>query len=159
MTGLSPRTARRRPQTVPAPGPRGATAALARGGETDVPPFPPALGLEGRLVTFAASLLVGAAAIHVGATAVGVAGARGYGHAVLTALFGALVWGLLDGIPLLGGLLALVAWVGVVRWRYSGGWLRSAVVGVAAWIAAVVVLAALELFGIGAVSALGVPGA
>lgn len=124
-----------------------------------VPPLLQMPGLEGRLVTFAASLLVGAAAIHVGATAVGVADARGYGHAVLTALFGALVRALLDGIPLLGGLLALVAWVGVIRWRYRGGWLRSAVVGGAAWIAAVVVLAALELFGVGSVSALGVPGA
>lgn len=124
-----------------------------------MPPFAPPLGLGDRLVTFAASLLVGAGAIHAGAAAVGVAGGRGIAHAALTALVGALVWALLDAIPLLGGLLALVAWVGVVRWRYDGGWLRSAVVGVAAWAAAVVALAALELIGIGSVSALGVPGA
>lgn len=124
-----------------------------------MPPFPPTPGFEDRLVTFAASLLVGAGAIHAGAAAVGVADARGYAHAVLTALVGALVWALLDPIPLLGGLLALVAWIGVIRWRYAGGWLRSAVVGVVAWVAAVVALAALELVGVGAVSALGVPGA
>lgn len=125
---------------------------------TAVPPFAPPLGLEDRLVTFAASLLVGAAAIHAAAAAIAVADGRGYANAVLTALAGALVWALLDPIPLLGGLLALVAWVGVIRWRYSGGWLRSAVVGVAAWAAAVVALAALELLGVGGVSALGVPG-
>jgi hypothetical protein len=124
-----------------------------------VPPVPPLPGVEDRLVAFAASLLVGAGAIHAGATVVGVAGGRGYAHAVLTALVGALAWALLESVPLLGGLLALVAWVGVVRWRYDGGWLRSGAVGVAAWAAAVLVLAALDLFGVGAVSALGVPGA
>ncbi|MFB6280687.1 MAG: hypothetical protein ABEH40_01545 [Haloferacaceae archaeon] len=124
-----------------------------------MPPIVPPLGVEERLVTFAASLLVGGGAIHAGAVAVGVADGRGYAHATLTALVGAVVWALLAGIPLLGGLLALVAWVGVVKWRYAGGWLRSAVVGIVAWAAAVIVLAALELVGIGAVSALGVPGA
>ncbi|MFB6302166.1 MAG: hypothetical protein ABEH78_04830 [Haloferacaceae archaeon] len=124
-----------------------------------MPPFSPALGIEDRLITFAASLLVGGAAIHIGATAIGVADGRGYAHAVLTALVGALAWALLEPIPLLGGLLALVAWVAVVKWRYRGGWLRAAVVGIVAWAAAVVALAALDLLGLGSVSALGVPGA
>jgi len=88
-----------------------------------------------------------------------VADARDYGHAVLTALLGALVWALLEPIPLLGGLLAIVAWVAVVKWRYRLGWIGSIAIGIAAWAAAVVVLAALELVGIGSVSALGVPGA
>jgi hypothetical protein len=29
-----------------------------------------------------------------------------------------------------GGLLAIVAWVAVVRWRYSGGWLRAGATGI-----------------------------
>ncbi|MFB6081132.1 MAG: hypothetical protein ABEJ81_09055 [Haloferacaceae archaeon] len=119
-------------------------------------PLPPTHGLDDRLVTFAASLLIGGAAIHAGAATL--SDARSYAHAVLTALLGALVWALLEPVPLLGGLLALVAWVGVVKWRYHGGWIRSAAVGVAAWAVAVVVLAALDLIGIGSVSALGVPG-
>jgi len=89
-----------------------------------------------------------------------VADARDYGHAVLTALLGALVWALLEPIPLLGGLLAIVAWVAVVKWRYRLGWIGSICDRyrrLAA--AAVVVPAALELVGIGSVSALGVPGA
>jgi len=68
-----------------------------------------------------------------------VADARDYGHAVLTALLGALVWALLEPIPLLGGLLAIVAWVAVVKWRYRLGWIGSIAIGIAAWAAAVVV--------------------
>ncbi|WP_254766755.1 hypothetical protein [Salinilacihabitans rarus] len=122
-----------------------------------MPATPAAVGLDDRLVTFAASLLLGGAAIHAGAYAV--AEARSYADAVVTALLGALVWALFEPVPLLGGLLALVAWVGVVRWRYRSGWLRSAAIGVAAWAAAVVALAALDLLGLGAAGALGVPGA
>lgn len=121
-----------------------------------MPPLP-AVGAEDRLVTFAASLLVGGVAVHLGASLA--SDGRGLGHAVLTALLGAVVWALLEPIPLLGGLLAALAWVGVVKWRYRGGWLRAGAIGVVAWVAAVVVLAALELVGVGAVSALGVPGA
>lgn len=113
--------------------------------------------LDDRLVTFVVSVLLGGVAIHVGALVA--SDARGYAHAVLTALVGAVVWALLEPVPLIGGLLALVAWVAVVRWRYPGGWLRAGATGVVAWAAAVVVLAALDLFGVGGVSALGVPGA
>lgn len=121
-----------------------------------MPPIPTP-GVEDRLLTFAVSLLVGGVAIHAGALVV--SDARGYAHAVLTALVGAVVWTVLEPLPVIGGLLALLAWIGVVRWRYRGGWLRATGVGVAAWAAAVVILAALDLLGVGAVSALGVPGA
>ncbi|QLK24369.1 hypothetical protein HYG81_09535 [Natrinema zhouii] len=115
------------------------------------------IGLEDRLLTFAVNLLIGGMALHVGTHVV--SDTREYAHAVLTALLGALVWALLEPVPLLGGLLAVVAWVAVVKWRYRHGWVRSSAVGIAAWAAAVVVLAALELAGIGSVSTLGVPGA
>ena len=113
--------------------------------------------LDDRLVVFAASLLVGGVAIHAAATQFGVPGE--YGDAVLTALLGAIVWSLLDGVPFVGGLLALVAWVGVIKWRYPLGWLRASLVGVGAWAVATVVLAALALLGLGSLDALGVPGA
>ncbi|QCS41022.1 hypothetical protein [Natrinema versiforme] len=123
-----------------------------------MPPLaqPASIGLEDQLLAFAVSLLIGGVALHVGTHVV--ADARDYGHAVLTALLGALAWTLLEPVPLLGGLLALTAWIAVVKRRYRLGWLRSLGVGAAAWAAAVVVLAALELVGIGSVSALGVPG-
>ena len=121
-------------------------------------PAPPAsVGIEHRLLTFAISLLVGGGALHVGTHVV--SDGQDFAHAVLTALLGAIVWALLEPVPLLGELLAIVAWIGVVRWRYQLGWLHSVGVAVVAWTAAVVVLAALELLGIGPVSALGVPGA
>lgn len=122
-----------------------------------MPAVPPGFGVEDRILTFAASLLIGGTAIHVGASAV--SDARSFAQAVLTALLGAVVWALLEPVPLIGGLLALVAWVGVIKWRYRGGWLRAGVVGVAAWAVAVVALAALDLVGIGSLSAFGVPGA
>ncbi|MCG1003328.1 MULTISPECIES: hypothetical protein [Halobacterium] len=109
------------------------------------------------VVVFAGSLLVGGVAIHVAANYV--AGAGEYGDAVLTALFGAVAWALLDGVPLVGGLLALVAWVAVIKWRYPVGWTRAGIIGVAAWAVATVVLAALALLGVGSLGALGVPGA
>ncbi|WP_243838032.1 hypothetical protein [Halobacterium sp. R2-5] len=108
------------------------------------------------IIVFAGSLLVGGVAIHVAASYV--AGAGEYGDAVITALLGAVVWALLDGVPLVGGLLALVAWVGVIKWRYPVGWTRAAIIGVAAWAVATVVLAALALLGVGSLNALGVPG-
>ena len=122
-----------------------------------MPPLASAVDVGDRLLAFAASLLVGGAAIHAGAHVA--AETRSYAHAVLTALLGALVWALFEPVPLVGSLLALVAWVALIKWRYRGGWLRAALVGGAAWAAAVVALAALELLGLGSVSALGVPGA
>ncbi|GAA0275654.1 hypothetical protein [Halobacterium noricense] len=112
--------------------------------------------IDDSVVVFAGSLLVGGVAIHVAASYV--AGAGEYGDAVLTALLGAIVWALLDGVPLIGGLLALVAWVGVIKWRYPVGWTRAGIIGVAAWAVATVVLAALTLVGVGSLDALGVPG-
>lgn len=113
------------------------------------------------VVVFAVSLLIGGAAIHVAASYAVYRDQPGqltFEHALLTALLGAVVWALLEWVPLVGALLALVGWVAVIRWRYPGGWVKAAVTGAAAWAAAVVVLAALELVGFGAVSALGVPG-
>lgn len=114
------------------------------------------------VIVFAVSLLIGAAAIHVASSYAvyrGQPGSLSFEHALLTALLGAVVWALLEWVPLVGALLALVGWIAVIKWRYPGGWVKAAVTGAAAWAAAVVVLAALEIVGIGAVSALGIPGA
>lgn len=114
------------------------------------------------VVVFAVSLLIGGAAIHVATEHVVYRdgfGAATFDHAIVTALLGAIAWALLAWVPLIGSLLGLAGWIGVIRWRYPGGWIKAGVTGAAAWAAAVVVLAALELLGVGAVSALGVPGA
>lgn len=114
------------------------------------------------VIVFAISLLIGGAAIYIAARHAvykGQPGGLTFEHAVVTALLGAVVWALLAWVPLVGSLLALVGWIGVIRWRYPGGWIKAGVTGAAAWAAAVVVLAALELLGIGSISALGIPGA
>lgn len=83
----------------------------------------------------------------------------GYDHAVLTAVIGGVAWAFLAPIPLVRPVVGLAAWVGVLKWRYPVGWNWAAGVGVAAWIAAGVAVAALELVGIDAVNVVGVPGA
>lgn len=114
-------------------------------------------GTAERLLGLLLGLLVGGLALFAGGRFV--AAERGYDHAVLTAVLGALAWALLSPIPLVGPAVALVAWVAVLKWRYPVGWPRAAAVGVAAWVVAVVVVAALGLLGIPVTGAVGVPGA
>jgi len=111
-------------------------------------------------VLFAASLLVGAVGIYAGArVATGVDSLAG---AAVTALAGAVVWALVDlflgWIPLLGPAATVVAYVGVVKWRYPGGWLTAAAIALVAVVTASVVLWALGTLGVGGVDAFGVPG-
>lgn len=119
-------------------------------------------GVETTLLVFAVSLLVGGFGIHVGAKLA--LKNRGFSHAVVTALFGAVAWALVQllfeqvGIGgLLSSVAALLVWVWVIRWRYRVGWLRASVIGVGAWLGALVVLFLLALVGLD-VGALGVPG-
>lgn len=114
------------------------------------------MGLLASLVTFFVSLLVGGLAIFVAASIV--AGTRNYEYAVFTALVGAIVWGVTDAflgwVPLVGDVLPLVAWVWAVKWRYRGSWLEAGIIGLLAWVAAVLLLSVLGFLGVGAV---GVP--
>lgn len=118
----------------------------------------------GSVVVFVVSLLVGGAAIHLGATFA--LKGRDYSHAVVTALLGALAWTGVEvalawasvDVGSLASVLALLVWVGVVKWRYRAGWLRAGVIGLFAWVAALVVLSLLSTLGVGAVDAYGVPG-
>jgi hypothetical protein len=116
------------------------------------------------VIVFVVSLLVGGAAIHLGATFA--LKGKDYTYAIVTALLGSLAWtGVEVGLSLvdvslgsLASVLALVVWVGVVKWRYSAGWLRAGLIGVFAWIAALLVLSVLSALGVTAVDAYGVPG-
>ena len=112
------------------------------------------------LIGFVVGVLVGGIALASGARFVyrdrGVS--TNLERGVVTALIGALVWALLARVPLLGTLLASVGWLGLLKWRYPGGWTRAAVLAVAAWAVAVVVLAALSLVGVDSLSAVGIPG-
>jgi hypothetical protein len=118
------------------------------------------MGLVDSVVGFVVSLLVGGFGIYVGARFV--VGERDYGHAVVTALVGAVVWAVvglfLGWVPLVGVLLTLLAYVAVVNWRYPGGWVEAAGIALVAWAASLVTLAVLSLLGVGSLSAFGVPG-
>ncbi|ODR79092.1 hypothetical protein BG842_24970 [Haladaptatus sp. W1] len=113
------------------------------------------------IIVFIVSLLIGGFGIYAGAR-VTTEYAGSYGHAIVTALIGSIVWGIISffvgWIPILGALLALVAWVGVINWRYPGGWGTAIVIGLVAWFAAAIVLYLFALFGIVASGALGIPG-
>lgn len=119
-------------------------------------------------VVFLSSLLIGTIAIIAGARLI-VDSDAGPGNAVLTALIGALVWAVsslalewlpsLGWLPILGVAAMLIAWIGVVNWRYPGGWPTAAAIGFTAWIVAVAIVYALAFVGVVAPDALGVPGA
>ena len=76
-----------------------------------------------RLLAVLLGLLIGGLALFVGSTVV--AEKTGYDHAVLTAIAGAVAWALLSPIPLLGPVIALAAWIGILKWRYPVGWARA----------------------------------
>jgi len=112
--------------------------------------------LIGPLVAFLVALLVGGLAIFVSARVV--VDVDDYSHALITALLGAIAWALTSWVPLLGPILALVAWIWVINWRYPGGWGTAAAIGLVAWLAALVILFVLNaVFRLG-VGAFGVPG-
>lgn len=110
---------------------------------------------------FLVSLLVGAVAIRFGAQVM-IDSDIGFRRAIITAVIGAIVYAVvgffLGWVPLLGPLLMLVAWIGVINWQYPGGWGTAIGIGVVAWIVAVAILFGLSAIGIVTPEALGVPG-
>lgn len=114
----------------------------------------------GSIVGFIVSLLVGALGIYAGARVI--TDVDDYGYAFVTALIGSAVWFVvsffLGWIPLLGPLLALIAYLWLVNRRYPGGWINAITITLIAYIAAAVVLTVLAALGITSFEALGVPG-
>lgn len=115
--------------------------------------------LTASIVGFVVSLLVGAFGIYVGARVI--TDTEDYTYAIGTALIGALVWFVvaffLGWIPLLGPLLAFIAYLWVINRRYPGGWLSAIGIALIAWVAVFVVVFLLSaLVGLSP-EALGVP--
>lgn len=115
-----------------------------------------AVPFVGSIVAFLVALLVGGLAIYISARVV--ADVDDYSHAVITALLGAIAWALTSWIPLIGPIIALIAWVWVINWRYPGGWVDAAIIGVVAWVSALVILYVLNAVLNLGVGAFGVPG-
>ncbi|WP_135533281.1 MULTISPECIES: hypothetical protein [Halostella] len=118
------------------------------------------MALIDSLIVFIVSLLIGALGIYVGARVI--ADYDDYTYAIVTALIGAIVWavvGFLVGwIPLLGPILTLLAYLAIINWRYPGGWVDAALIGLIAWIAVLAVLYVLAAAGLTTFGAVGVPG-
>ncbi|MBZ6494422.1 hypothetical protein [Natrinema longum] len=112
------------------------------------------------VIVFVVSLLIGAVGIYAGARVI--VGRADYDHAIVTALIGAIVWAIVGfvvgWIPLVGPLLALIAYVAVINWRYPGDWTAAAMIGLVAWITVLIVLYALAALGVTGFDAVGVPG-
>jgi len=119
------------------------------------------MALVDSIIVFVVSLLVGALGIYVGARVV--ADYNDYTYAIVTALIGAVIWGIFGfffgWIPILGPLLVLLAYIAVINSRYPGGWGNAILIALIAWIASLIVLYVLAVLGIGTFGAVGVPGA
>jgi len=121
-----------------------------------------AAGLVSAVFVFLVSLLVGTVAIALGAQVL-IDRDTGFRRATVTALLGAFVYTLfgvyLGWIPLLGPLLMLGAWVGVINWQYPGGLGTAVGIAVVAWLSAVLIIFGLSQIGVVTPEALGVPAA
>ena len=110
----------------------------------------------GGLVSFVIALLIGGVAISLSARVI--VDVDDYGHAIMTAFLGAVGWALTSWVPLIGPLIVLVVWIGVINWRYPGGWMNAGAIGFIAWLAASVILFITNsLFSLG-IGAFGIPG-
>lgn len=112
------------------------------------------------IVVFVVSLLIGALGIYVGASLI--VDSDDYTYAIVTALIGAIVWGVVGfffgWIPLLGPILVFIAYLTVINWRYPGGWVEAVAITLVAWLSVLVVLYILAFVGITGFEAAGVPG-
>ncbi|RJT01497.1 hypothetical protein [Halococcus sp. IIIV-5B] len=119
------------------------------------------MALLDTIVVFVVSLILGTVGIYAGVRLVADRDV-GFANPAITALIGSLVWVLsgvfIGWIPLLGPLLMLVIWVGVINWRYPGGWITAAGIGLVAVIVVYAVIVVLGTLGIVTPDALGVPG-
>lgn len=111
------------------------------------------------IIAFVISLLIGALGIYLGARIL--TDVEDYTYAIMTALIASLVWFVVaffvGWIPLLGALLALLAYIGVINYRYPGGWLSAIGIALIAWVTTIVVLWILAVLGITTFEAIGVP--
>jgi uncharacterized membrane protein len=118
------------------------------------------MALGESLIVFVVSLLIGAFGIYIGARVI--TGRDDYTYAIVSALIASIVWVLvaffIGWIPLLGPLLALLAYIAIINWRYKGSWVNAIGISLIAWVASLVVLYVLAAVGITSFDAVGVPG-
>lgn len=114
------------------------------------------VAIIGSLVGWLLGLFVGGLALFVAGQLVH-GGQGNVEHSLWTALIGTVAWGVLSWVPLVGVLLAPVAWIAVIKWRYPGDWAHAITVAVVAWLVALGGLFVLDVFGLGGFDAVGIP--
>lgn len=112
-------------------------------------------GLTETFATFVVSLLVGGLALAAGQRLV--VGRADLVGATVTAAIGAVAWAIVDGVPLLGPLLALAFWLGILHWRFDTGWFGTGAIAGVAWITAVVAVTVGATLGLPVEEAIGIP--
>lgn len=109
---------------------------------------------------FIVNLIIGAIGIHTGARLL-IDQDTGFGRAVATAFFGAIIWAVVaffvGWIPILGPILTLIVWIGFVNWQYPGGWGTAIGIVIVSWIVVLIILYILTLINIVGLNAIGVP--
>lgn len=120
------------------------------------------MALVDSAVVFVVSLLVGAIGIYAGVRLVADRDIS-FVSAVITALLGAIAWAVVSffvgWLPVLGAVIALLVWIGIINYRYPGGWPTAVGIGVVAWLVSAGVLFLLGMADLVSFEALGVPGA
>lgn len=119
------------------------------------------MALVDSIIVFLVGLIVGAIGIYIGARVL--TDAEDFTYAIITALIASLLWAvvafLFGWIPLLGPLLALLVYLGVINWRYPGSWMTAAGIALIAWVASLVIMYVLAALNIVSANAIGVVGA
>jgi len=112
-----------------------------------------------QIIIFVGSLLIGAFGVYVGALVV--TEEDRFSKALLTALIGAIVWAVASffflGVPYLGPLLTLAAYLFVIYWQYEVSWPKAIGIALLAWIVGLGVLSVLSTIGFGSLEAMGIP--
>ncbi|MFC6974771.1 hypothetical protein ACFQL1_08895 [Halomicroarcula sp. GCM10025709] len=113
----------------------------------------------GLTLSFVVGLLVGGLAIHVGASLI--VGSSSYSKALITAAVAWFAWAVVSlfvgWLPLLGPVVGLLVYVGVINVQYDAGWLKAGAVAFVAWVTSLLALALLRTLSLG-VEVVGVPG-
>jgi hypothetical protein len=121
------------------------------------------MALSESVILFVVSLFIGAFGVYIGGLVI--ADSDDFGEALLVALVGALAWSiigsLIGAVPIVGRLLApivaLLAYIAIVKWRYSVSWLRAGGIAILAWVIALGVLTVISNLGLADLDAVGVP--
>lgn len=119
--------------------------------------------LSESVIVFVVSLFIGAFGVYIGGLVI--ADSDDFGEALLVALVGALSWSViasvLGSIPLVGQIIApivaLAAYIAIVKWRYSVSWVRAGGIAILAWIIALGVLTVISNLGLANLDTVGVP--